>query len=126
MGSSDVRAMAFEAASSTVNLGASPIELESLLGAHAGDIPESVASIFGQRGELVGPPGRLEPIGVFAGMAFPMVPRAPYGARLKWFKCLDWWEVPRMLRGLTPSSKEAKAPLDGRIGFDDLVDKDAF
>ena len=31
-----------------------------------------------------------------------------------------------MLRALTPSSKDAKSPLKGSIGFDDLVDKDAF
>ena len=31
-----------------------------------------------------------------------------------------------MLRALTPSSKDAKSALKGRIGFDDLVDKDAF
>ena len=29
-----------------------------------------------------------------------------------------------MLHGLTPSTKEAKAPLKGRTGFDDLMDKD--
>ena len=123
--SSDVRTMAFETALSTLNLGASSLELEALLRAYIHDIPEFVVSIIGQSGELVGPSGRLEPLGVLAGMVFALVARASYGARLQWFQALDWWKVSRMLRGLTPSSKEAKAPLKGRIGFDDLVYKDA-
>ena len=70
------------------------------------------------------PSSRLEPFGFFAGMVFAMVTRDSCGARLKWFQYLDWWKVPRMHRGRTPSSKEAKAPFKGRICFDDLVDKD--
>ena len=124
--SPDVRTMAFETAVSTLNLGAWSLDLGALLRAFVADIPESVASISGQRDDLVGPSGRLESFGVFAGTAFAMVTRASCGARLKWFQFLDWWEVPRMLRGRAPSSKEAKAPFKGRIGFDDLVDKEVF
>ena len=124
--SSDIRAKAFQTASSALNWGASSLELEAPLRAYVNDIPESVASIIGQREELVGPPGRLEPIGVLAGMVIAMVTRASYVARLKWFRALDWWEVSRMLRGLAPSFKEAKALFKGRIGSDGHVDKDAF
>ena len=123
---SDVRTMAFETALSTLNLGALSLELEALLRSYVADILEFVVSIIGQRDELVGPSSRLEPIGVFAGMVFAMVTSASCGARLKRFQFLDWWEVPRMLRGRPPSSREVKAPSKGRIGFDDLVDKGVF
>ena len=125
-GSSDVRTMAFQTASSTLNLGASPEELGSLLRAYVGDVPESAALILGQRGELFGPSGRSEPIGVIAGMAFAMVTRASYGARLKRFQALGWRKASRMLRGLMPSTKKAESPLKGRIGFGDLEDTGAF
>ena len=46
------------------------------------DVPASAASIVVQRDKLVGPSGRSEPLGVIAGMAFAMVTRASYGARL--------------------------------------------
>ena len=107
-------------------MGASSLELEALLRAYVADIPESVASISGQRDELVGPSSRLEPIGVFEGMVLAMATRPSCGARLKWFQFSDWWKVPRMLRGRTPSPKEAKTPFEGRICFDGLVDKEAF
>ena len=81
--SADVRAIASETASSTLTLVASPMELDSVLRAYVDDIPESVASMIGQRDKLVGPSGRFEPIGVIAGMAFATVTRAPYAARLK-------------------------------------------
>ena len=115
--SSDVRATARETAPSTLNLGASPMELEILLRAYVGEIPESVAPIIRRRDELVGPSGRLEPLGVVAGMAFAMVTRASYGARSKWFQSLDWWEVSCFLRALTPSSEDAESPSKGRVGF---------
>ena len=83
-------------------------------------------SIFGQREGLVSPSSRLEQIGVLAGIVFAIATRASYAARLKWFQAVDWREVSRMLRGLTPSSKEAKALLKGRIGSDDHGDKDMF
>ena len=93
---------------------------------HGDDISEPAVSIFRQREGLVSPSGRLEQIGVLAGMVFAMATRASYAARLKWFQALDWWEVSRMLRGLAPSFKEAKALFKGRIGSDGHVDKDAF
>ena len=123
--SSDVRTMALQTALSTLNLGASSLELESLLRAYVDNVPESVVSIIVQRGELVGPAGRLEPIGVIAGMVFATVIRASYGARLKRFQSLcvrvGCLRASCMLRVLAPSSKEAKSPLKGRIGFDDLA-----
>ena len=102
------------------------MELESLLRAYVDDVPESVVSIIGQRGELVGPAGRLEPIGITAGMVFATGSYASFGARLRRFQSLDWWRVSCMPSVLAPSSMEAKSPLKGRIGFDDLVGRDAF
>ena len=124
--SSDVGTMAFETVLSTLKLGASPLELEALLRAYVDDIPEPVVSIIGPREELVGPAGRLEPICVPEGLASATATRASYIARSKWFQALGWWEVSRMLRGLTPRSNEAKAPSKSRISPDDLADKDAF
>ena len=124
--SSDVRTMALETVLSTLNSGASSLELEALLRTYIDDIPESVAAIIGQRYELAGQSGRLAPIGVLAGMVFAMATRASCGARLKWPQALDWWKVSCMLRGLTPSTQGAKAPLRGRTGFVDLVEKDVF
>ena len=125
-GSPDVRAMECETASSTVNLGASPMKLESLLRAYVDDIPESVVSIIAQRDELAGPSGRFEPLGAVEGMAPATVTRASHGARLKWRQFLDWRKDSCLLRALPPSSKEAKSPVKGRFGFDGLVGRDAF
>ena len=74
--SSDVRTMAFGTASSTLNLGASSLELEALLRAYVDGILEFVVTIIGQRADLACQAGRLEPIGVLAGMGFAMVTRA--------------------------------------------------
>ena len=89
-----------------------------MLRAYVDDSPEPAVSIFGQREGLVSPSGRLGQIGVLAGMVSAMATRASYAARLKCIQALDWSEAPRMLRGPTPSSKEAKALLKGRIGSD--------
>ena len=119
-----MRTVACDAASSTLKLGAPPMELESLLRAYVDDIPASVVSIIARRGELVGPSGSLEPFGVIAGMAFARATRASFGALLKCPRASDRWIVSCMLCALTPSPKEAKSPLMGYTGFDDLVDKD--
>ena len=55
-----------------------------------------------------------------------MVARASYGARSMWFQSLGRWEVSRMLRALTPCAEAAKSPLPVRVGFDNLVQEDAF
>ena len=72
------------------------------------------------------PPGRLEPQGAIAGMAFATATRASYGARLKWPQSLDWRKVSRMFRALTPSSKSEKSLLTGRVGFDALAREEVF
>ena len=122
----DVQSMACETASSSWELGVPPSEEESVLRAYVGEIPASVQSYNAQRDELVGPTGRLEPLGVTAGMVFAVATRASYGARSKWFQSLDWWKVSRILRALAPSSKTEKLPLTGRIGFDNLAHEGAF
>ena len=75
-----------------------------------------MAPTLAQRDELVWPPGRLEPLGVIAGMVLAMATRASYGARLKWFQSLDLWKVSRALRALTPSPKSEKSCVTGRVG----------
>ena len=122
----DVQSMACETASSSWELGVPPSEEESVLRAYVGEIPASVQSYNAQRDELVGPTGRLEPLGVTAGMVFAVATRASYGARSKWFQSLGWWKVSRILRALAPSSKTEKLPLTGRVGFDNLVHEEAF
>ena len=78
----DVQSMAFETVSSSRELGAPPTELEGALRACVDGIPASVAPIIAQRDELIGPLGRLEPLGAIAGMAFAMATRASFGARV--------------------------------------------
>ena len=101
----DAQAMAFETVSSSRKLGVSPTDLESVLRAYVDDIPAPAVPTIAQRDELVGPSGRLEPLGVIAGMVFAMVTRASYGSHLKWFQSVDWWKVSRMLRAPPPSPK---------------------
>ena len=74
-GRADAQAMAFETVSSSRRLGAPPTEFESVLRAYVDDIPASVAPTFAQRDDLIGLSGRLEPLGVIAGVAFAMVTR---------------------------------------------------
>ena len=75
--------MAVAAVSKTIDLGATPSGLESVLHAYVEDISPPVALTIAQRSELVGESGQLEPHGVIAWMAFAMATGASYGARLK-------------------------------------------
>ena len=115
--------MAFDAVSETIDLGATPWELESDLRAYAGDIPPPVAPTIAQRDELVGEKGQLGSRGVIAGMVFAIVRRASYGARLKWFQSLSWWEVSCRLRGLAPDAQEDKKfPMGTYRGFEKVAE----
>ena len=89
------RRMAFDTVSQTIDLGASPVELERVLRAYVEDVPPRVVETIAERKELVGATGQLNPYGAIARMVCAMVARASYGARLNWFQYPDWWEVSR-------------------------------
>ena len=68
-----VRQMAFDTASQTIDLGVSPVELESVLRTYVEDIPPHVVGAIAERKELVGETGHIHPFGVLAGMVLAMV-----------------------------------------------------
>ena len=119
--------MAFAAVSKTIDLGATPSELGSVLHACVGDISPPVALTVAQRTELVGESGQLEPRGVVAGMVFAMLTRASFGARLKGFRSLDCWEVSCMLSGFAPKAQgDKKSPTDTRRVFEKIAWRETF
>ena len=119
--------MAFDTASKTIDLGATPSELESVLRAYVEDISPPVVLTIAQRYELVGEAGQWETRGVIAGMVFAVVTRAPYGARSKLFQSLDWWKASCMLRGFASNAKEDKKfPMDTRRGLEKIAEREVF
>ena len=79
----DVRPMGLETASPIWNLGVSPAEWGDLLRSYVHGVPQSAVLVIDALSELVGPVGSLAPLGVIAGMAFALVTRAYYAARLQ-------------------------------------------
>ena len=56
-----------------------------------------------------------------------MVTHASYGARLKWFQFLGWWNASRRLRGLAPNAQGEKTyPMDTRRGLEKIGGRDTF
>ena len=104
--------LALDSASLTIDLGVTPLDLERVLHAYADDIPEStVTSLFG-RNDLVGEDGQLQPLGVASGMVFAMVAPASYGARLTWFRSLDWPKASYTLQGFLPRASEGERSVE--------------
>ena len=91
----------------------------------AGILPSAV-SVIGDRSELGGPKGTLEPLGVIAGIVFAMVARALYAARLMWFQKSVWWLVSFMLRGMAPRDQEDKSVKRSRLALVGIANKDDF
>ena len=119
--------MAFDTASKTIDLGATPSELESVLRAYVEDISPPVVLTIAQRYGLVGEAGQREPRGVIAGAVFAIVTRASYGARSKLFQSLDWWKASCMLRVFASNAKEDKKfPMDTRRGFEKIAGHEVF
>ena len=79
-----------------------PADLGELSRASVDTIPECVIRAIGARVDAVGPDGRLQPLGVVAGMVFAMLTWASHSARLTWFESLEWLPGSPMLCGLRP------------------------
>ena len=103
---------------SALYAGATPAEFGGLLHAYVDSAPGSVIRAIGARGELVGPEGGLQPLGVVDSLISAMLTWAWYSVRLTWFQSLGWVRVSRMLRGLCPTPPEGKSAGEAAPGFE--------
>ena len=77
--------MAAQSVSAFMSLGATSTELGELSCAYVNDVRASAICAFGNRRELVGVSGGLQPSGAISGMVFAMATRASYPACTTWF-----------------------------------------
>ena len=118
--------MGLRAVSAFMSRGVTSVEFCGLLRACVNDVPALAIRVIGDRQELVGVSGGLQPLGVISGMVFAMVARASYSARTTWFEFLDWLRVSRMLCGLVPTHPADKSAGDAVSGFEKVVLPAAF